>query len=93
MRIGGTVLPPKKIKHVDPVYPQDAQDAKVSGIVIIEARIDQDGRVTDARVIRNVALLSDAARDAVMQWEFTPTYLEGKPVPVIMTVTVNFTYK
>jgi len=93
VRIGGTVLPPKKIKHVDPVYPQDAQDAKVSGIVIIEARIDQDGRVTDARVIRNVALLSDAARDAVMQWEFTPTYLEGKPVPVIMTVTVNFTYK
>ncbi len=93
VRIGGTVLPPKKIKDVAPVYPQDAQDAKVSGVVIIEARIDQDGRVTDARVIRSVALLDDAARDAVLQWEFTPTYLDGKPVPVIMTVTVNFTLK
>lgn len=92
-RIGGSVLPPNKIKDAAPVYPQDAQEAKVSGVVIIEARIDQDGRVVDARVIRSVALLDDAARDAVMQWEFTPTYLGGKPVQVIMTVTVNFTLK
>lgn len=93
VRIGGSVLPPKKIKNVDAVYPQDAQEARVSGVVIIEARIDQDGRVTDARVIRNVAMLDQAALDAVLQWEFTPTYLDGKPVPIIMTVTVNFTLK
>jgi TonB family protein len=93
VRIGGSVMPPKKIKDVSPVYPQDAQEAKVSGVVIIEARIDQDGRVTDARVIRNVAMLDQAALDAVLQWEFEPTHLNGVPVPVIMTVTVNFTLK
>ena len=73
-----------------PVYPQAAQDAGVSGVVIIEARIDAEGNVTDARVIRPVAMLSEAAQDAVLQWKFTPTMLNGVAVPVIMTVTVNF---
>jgi TonB family protein len=91
LRIGGNVKAPVKIKHVNPVYPPEAQQARVQGIVIIEAQIDQDGRVSSARVIRPVALLDDAALDAVLQWEFTPTVLDGKPVPVIMTVTVNFT--
>jgi len=91
VRIGGNVKAPTKIKHVNPVYPPEAQQARIQGIVIIEAQIDQDGRVANARVIRSVALLDDAALDAVLQWEFTPTVLDGKPVPVIMTVTVNFT--
>jgi TonB family protein len=91
LRIGGLIKEPKKIKHVAPVYPAEAQESRVQGIVIIEARIDQDGRVSDARIIRPVALLDQAALDAVMQWEFLPTLLDGQPVPVIMTVTVNFT--
>ncbi len=93
LRIGGNVKAPIKIKHVNPVYPPEAQQARIQGIVIIEAEIDQDGRVANARVIRSVALLDDAALDAVLQWEFSPTVIDGKPVPVIMTVTVNFTVR
>ena len=52
--------------------------------------IGADGRVTDVKVLRSVALLDDAAITAVRQWEYTPTQLNGAPVPVIMTVTVNF---
>jgi protein TonB len=90
VRVGGSVKPPLKIRDVRPVYPPIAQQSRVSGVVIIEARIDAEGNVTDARVIRPVALLSEAAQDAVMQWKFTPTFLNGVAVPVIMTVTVNF---
>ena len=85
------VRTPVKTRHVDPVYPQFAIISRTQGIVIIEATIGEDGRVINARVLRSVALLDDAALSAVRQWEFTPTLLNGKPVPVIMTVTVNFT--
>jgi protein TonB len=73
------------------VYPAVAQSARVQGVVIIEARIGPDGRVSNARVLRSIPLLDQAALDAVMQWEFTPTRLNGQPVPVIMTMTVQFT--
>ena len=91
VRVGGNISAPAKIRHVAPMYPPEAQAAKVTGMVIIEATIGVDGRVTDAKVLRSVPLLDQAAVDAVMQWEFTPTLLNGVPVPVIMTVTVNFT--
>jgi len=90
VRIGGNIGEPKKIKHVAPVYPEIAIQAGVQGIVIIEAVIGTDGSVTDARILRPVALLDQAALDAVLQWKFTPTLLNGEPVPVIMTMTVNF---
>ena len=76
---------------MSPVYPPEAQDAKVSGLVIIEATINAEGNVSDARVLRSIPMLDQAALDAVKQWRFTPTLLNGAPVPVIMTVTVNFT--
>ncbi len=91
VRVGGNVKAPERIKFVPPVYPQIAQSARVSGIVIIEATIGKDGSVTEAHVIRSIALLDQAALDAVKQWRYTPTTLNGVPVPVIMTVTVNFT--
>jgi len=91
VRVGGQIKEPKKIKDVRPIYPPIAQSARVQGIVIIEATIGVDGSVTDARVIRPVALLDQAALEAVRQWRFTPTELNGQKVPVIMTVTVNFT--
>jgi len=59
--------------------------------VIIEATISVDGRVQDARILRSVPLLDQAAVDAVRQWTYTPTTLNGVAVPVIMTVTVRFT--
>jgi protein TonB len=62
----------------------------VEGVVILEAIIGADGRVQEVRVLRSKPLLDQAAIDAVRQWLFTPTLLNGVPVPVIMTVTVNF---
>src|SRR5690606_10530898 len=67
-----------------------AMQARVSGVVIIEARIATDGTAEEARVLRSIPLLDQAAIDAGMQWRFTPTLLNGPAVPVIMTVTVNF---
>ena len=91
VRVGGNIKTPTKTKDVKPVYPPIAQSARVSGVVIIEATIGADGKVKDAKVLRSIPLLDQAALDAVKQWQFTPTLLNGVPVPVIMTVTVNFT--
>ncbi len=59
-------------------------------MVVIEATIDPSGRVADARILRSIPLLDQAALDAVRQWEYTPTLLNGVAVPVTMTVTVQF---
>ena len=90
VRVGGAILQPTKTKHINPVYPKAAQDVKVEGVVILETLIGVDGKITNARVLRSVPMLDQAALDAVMQWEFTPTRLNGQPVPVLMTVTVQF---
>lgn len=91
VRVGGPVKPPVKIKDARPTYPALAKDARVSGAVIIEATIDTDGNVADAKVVRSVPLLDQAALDAVEQWKYEPSTKNGTPVPVVMTVTVNFT--
>ena len=91
VRTGGDVRPPQKTHHVAPVYPSIARSARVSGTVILEAVIAEDGRVEDVRVLRSIALLDEAAIEAVRQWRFTPTLLNGRPVRVLMTVTVSFT--
>jgi periplasmic protein TonB len=90
-RPGGDIKEPRKIKHVPPIYPPIAITAKMQGVVIIEATIAKDGTVKDARVLKSVPLLDQAAIDAVRQWRFTPTLLNNVPVEVLMTVTVNFT--
>jgi TonB family protein len=63
----------------------------VQGVVMLESVIGLDGRVADVRVLRSIPLLDSAAIDAVKQWEFESTLLDGVPVPVVMTVTVQFT--
>ena len=90
VRVGGTVTAPTKIHDVAPAYPQLARSAGIQGIVIIQATIGVDGSVVGAEVLRPVPFLDQAALDAVRQWRFTPTRLNGVPVAVIMTVTVNF---
>jgi protein TonB len=90
VRVGGNIKAPTQTKKVQPVYPAIAQSSRVSGVVILEAVIGVDGRVTNAQVLRSIPLLDQAALDAVKQWEYTPTLLNGAPVPVIMTVTVTF---
>jgi periplasmic protein TonB len=90
LHVGGVVRPPQKVHHVAPTYPAIAQAARVSGTVIIEALIAEDGSVRDVKVLRSVPLLDTSASEAVRQWRFTPTLLNGVPVQVIMTVTVTF---
>jgi len=90
VRVGGQIKPPVKIKDVRAVYPADAQSARVQGAVIVEITVAPDGTVSDAKVLRSIPLLDAAALEAVRQWQFTPTTLDGQRVPVIMTVTVNF---
>jgi protein TonB len=91
LRIGGQIRPPTKVKDVRPVYPAIARSARVAGAVTIEATIGEDGKVIDAKVVRSVPLLDQAALDAVRQWEYMPSLLNGVPVPVLVTVTINFT--
>jgi protein TonB len=90
VRIGGEVKPPRKIRDVPPVYPPIAQAANVQGVVILEALIDESGDVIWTAVLRSIPLLDEAAQTAVQQWKFTPTRVDGEPVPVIMVTTVNF---
>ena len=90
IRVGGNLQPPQKTVHVAPIYPAIARQSRVRGVVILEALIGEDGTVRDLRVLRSVALLDEAAVEAVRQWRFTPTLLNGEPVPVVMTVTVAF---
>lgn len=87
------VRPPQKLNEVNPAYPPIAMQAHIQGIVIIEATINEAGNVVNARVLRSVPLLDQAAIDAVKQWRYRPSMLNGEPVPVIMTVTVNFTLR
>ena len=90
LRVGGVIKRPTKVRDVLPTYPSLARAAHVEGIVIIEATIGPDGKVQDARVLRPNPLLDAAALDAVRRWEYTPTLLNGIPVAVVMTVTVDF---
>ena len=90
LRVGGSIRPPQKVFDVAPVYPPIALAARKEGVVILEAVIAEDGSVSDARVLRSVPLLDAAALEAVRQWRFTPTLLNGQPVAVVMTVTVAF---
>lgn len=85
------ITAPRKIVDVAPVYPALAQQVRKEGVVILETVIDAKGGVESVRVLRSVALLDEAALDAVRQWRFTPAMLNGQAVPVVMTVTVNFT--
>jgi TonB family protein len=91
IRVGGSVMAPTRIRTVQPAYPAEAKAAGVQGVVIVEAIINEQGRVDNVRVLRSVPPLDQAAIDAVRQWEYTPTLLNGLPVAVVMTTTVQFT--
>ena len=91
VRVGGGVPQPVQLRKVNPVYPPIAQSARVQGVVILELTLDAQGFVTDARILRSIPLLDQAAIDAVRQWQYTPTLLNGVAVPIVMTATVQFT--
>ena len=89
--VGGNIRAPIKLHDLTPVYPELARRARVQGMVIIRCVIDTDGRVAEAEILRSVPLLDAAALEAVRQWSYRPTLLNGSPVAVVMTVTVQFT--
>jgi len=91
VRAVGEIKPPRLIKQVDPVYPEIARQAQVEGIVILEAETDISGHVRNARILRSIPLLDQAAFDAVRQWVYEPIMIDGKPRGCIFTVTVGFT--
>src|SRR5262245_27992522 len=81
---------PRKIHDVRPVWPDAARRAGVQGIVIVEFTIGVDGAVADARILRGIPLLDQAALACVRQWRYEPTLLNGQPIPRLMTVAVTF---
>jgi protein TonB len=91
VHVGGRIQAPTKVLHVNPIYPSIALAARKEGLVILEALIAEDGSVRDVKVLRPAPLFDEAALTAVRQWRFTPTLLNGEPVPIVMTVTVGFT--
>jgi TonB family protein len=89
-RVGGDIKEPRRLKYVDPVYPAVARTAGVSGYVIVEAIIGKDGGVSDAKVVKSTPLLDEAALNAVRQWKYEPSTMNGAPIQVVMSVTVIF---
>jgi protein TonB len=90
VRIGGQVTAPALVRRVEPEYPAIAVVAHIEGIVILEATVDVDGRVTDVRVLRSHGVLDKAAIAAVQQWRYAPLMLNGLPTPFVLTVTLSF---
>jgi len=86
----GIQRPATKVKHVTPVYPAAARDAKITGVVVLEAVIGADGRIVDVQVLRSIPELDQAAVDAVRQWEYVPLLVDGVPTPTTIALTVQF---
>ena len=84
------VTPPVKLRDVSPVYPEMPRQAKLEGQVVIEAVIGVTGDVVETRVLRSTPMFAEAALAAVRQWKYRPTLINGRPVPVVLTVTVTF---
>jgi periplasmic protein TonB len=88
--VGGRVQAPQLIHEVQPVYPPLAKAVKIHGDVLIDSVIDEHGDVTQMKVVSGSPLLVTAALDAVEQWKYKPTLLNGTPIAVEMEVTVHF---
>ena len=91
VRVGGNIRIPRRVSEgTPPSKPDVAKQAGISGVVILEIIIGTDGAVREAKIIRSIPLLDEAALETVRQWRYEPTLLNGVPVPVIMTATVQF---
>jgi TonB family protein len=91
IRVGGTIQATNLIKKVTPLYPPDAKAARIQGMVRFTANIGKDGSITSLEVVSGHPLLVQSAQDAVMQWMYKPTLLNGEPVAVVTQIDVNYT--
>jgi TonB family protein len=87
---GKGFVPPRLIKSVAPIYPKRALSWGIEGIVVIEATTDISGRVTNTRVLKSVPALDKASCTAIKKWVYEPFIYEGRPRPIIFTVTLRF---
>jgi TonB family protein len=90
IRVGGQVQAALAVSKIQAVYPPLAKQARIQGIVRLEALIGRQGKVENLKVISGHPLLVQAALDAVRQWQYKPTFLDGEAVEVITTIDVNF---
>ena len=88
--VGGAAQMAKLVHKVLPVYPLFAKSARISGVVRLMALIGKDGTVQDVEIVQGNPLLAKAAKDAVQQWVYQPTLIEGRPVEVSAPIDVNF---
>ncbi len=91
-RIGGDVAQANLIDQVKPVYPALAKAARVQDYVMLQATINKEGMIENLKVLHGHPLLNDAAISAVKQWRYKPQMLNGQPIEVITTITVNFSF-
>jgi protein TonB len=91
IRVGGNVQQAMLVSQPRPIYPPLAKQARISGTVTLNAIIGKDGRIANLSVAKGHPLLIQAALDAVKNWVYKPTLLNGEPVEVATTIDVNFT--
>jgi protein TonB len=84
---------PKIVKMVEAVYPEKAIKDKIEGLIVLEVTADREGRVTNAKVLRSIPALDEAAIQAVMQWRYEPQLVRGRPRAFICSATVRFKRK
>jgi protein TonB len=89
-RVGGDIKAPALLKRVEPVYPPLAVAANIEATVILDAVVDEEGEVTDVRVLRSGGVLDKAAVDALLQWRYAPLMLNGRAAPFQLTVVLSF---
>ena len=90
-RLGGNIQPPVKVYYPQPRYTEDGRQARIQGVVILEAIIDARGDVTNVKVLKGLPLgLDESAVEAAKQWKFEPATLDGEPVPVYLNLTIRF---
>jgi periplasmic protein TonB len=90
VRIGGQLVAPKLLHRVDPQYPDLAAQARLQGLIILEAWVGMDGRVKSVKLLRGAPLFDEPAVAAVQQWRYKPLLLNGQPTEFILTVTLVF---
>jgi protein TonB len=91
IRVGGNVQQTKLLVKTTPLYPQEAKDKRIQGTVTLEATIGRDGKVENLQVLSGDPLLAAASLEAVKNWQYSTTLLNGDPVEVVTNVIVNFT--
>ena len=90
-RVGGGVLPPRKIYAPQPLYTEEARQGRIQGVVLLEAIIDVDGSVVRVRVLKGLPMgLTESAVETAQQWRFEPATRNGQPVAVYLNLTVRF---